>query len=288
MKALYREIAACPSCRGKLGWEPDVVVCQGCARRFRVENGIPILDLSEDVGSIATPIIEHDTRSWPRRAISSFLAPGNTTYKAKAGRDRQQRFIDDLGPDAIVLNVGSGTDDYGPRVINLEIGPFQNVDVVGRSEWLPIGDQCVNAVITTGVLEHVGDLEASLAEIDRVLLPGGQVFHEVPFVQGFHGTFDYRRFTNQGARALVKNYELIDEGVALGPSSALVWILTEYLGALLSFGNDRVHFVMSRLVSKVLRPLRFFDAFMEQRPQARSIACSLYVHARKPPGSAET
>ena len=288
MKSLFRSIAACPACRGPLDWGDDGLLCRtdGCARKFRIEGGVPILDRGEDFGSIGPSAAAADSRSPVRRMLARLLSPGATTYKAKAGRDRQQRFVASLGERAIALNVGSGTDDYGPRVVNLDIGPFRNVDVVGRSEWLPVQSGAVDAVITTGVLEHVGDLGATLREVDRVLRPGGEIFHEIPFIQGFHGSHDYRRFTWQGIRQLaLPGYELLDEGVALGPSSALVWLLGEWLGMLLSFGSLRVYHRMRPLAAKLISPLRFFDAFLETHPAAQLTACSLYVHARKPGGN---
>ncbi len=284
MKPLFKEIAACPVCQQPLEWEAETVRCTGpgCGRNYSLAGDVPILDLSEDNGSIADPVPDPNARSGLRRMASSFLRVESNTYKTRQGRERQPRFIASQGPDAIVLNVGAGKTDFGARVVNLDIGPFPNVDVVGRSEWLPVRDHAVDAVITIGVLEHVGDLAETLKEIDRVLRPGGQVFHEVPFIQGKHGSIDHRRFTYQGAAALVDDYELLDEGVAVGPSSALGWILAEWFALLFSFGNARIFSVASRLFRKIFSPIRYFDAILEQRPEARVTACSLFVQARKP------
>ncbi len=102
---------------------------------------------------------------------------------------------------------------------------------------------------------------------------------------GVHGSIDHRRFTYQGSAALVADYDLLDEGVAVGPSSALAWILAEWFGMLFSFGNPRIYSVASRLFSKAFSPLRYFDAILERRPEARVTACSLFVQARKPDGA---
>ena len=107
----------------------------------------------------------------------------------------------------------------------------------------------LDAVITQGVLEHVPDLPATLAEIDRVLRPGGLVYREIPFIQGFHGSpGDYRRFTLTGIGELAPGYGVLDAGVACGPSSAMLWISSEWLAMLFSFGND-VLFKASRAAS---------------------------------------
>lgn len=78
-------------------------------------------------------------------------------------------------------------------MIKLDI---QNID-------LP--DASVDAVLTPHVLEHVPDTEKSLAELYRILAPGGHLFLEIPMPQGvtapptepeYHGdnTLVYWRF----------------------------------------------------------------------------------------------
>ena len=78
-------------------------------------------------------------------------------------------------------------------MIKLDI---QNID-------LP--DASVDAVLTPHVLEHVPDTEKSLAELHRILAPGGHLFLEIPMPQGvtapptepeYHGdnTLVYWRF----------------------------------------------------------------------------------------------
>jgi ubiquinone/menaquinone biosynthesis C-methylase UbiE len=45
---------------------------------------------------------------------------------------------------------------------------------------LPIGDACIDAVVSANLLEHIPDDERALAEVSRVLLPGGRVAIAVP------------------------------------------------------------------------------------------------------------
>jgi uncharacterized protein YbaR (Trm112 family) len=37
------EILACPVCKSKVHLEGDSLVCEGCHRRYAIENGIPIM-----------------------------------------------------------------------------------------------------------------------------------------------------------------------------------------------------------------------------------------------------
>ena len=173
----------------------------------------------------------------------------------------------------MILNLGSGRTSYGLRVVNLDIGPFSNVDVVAMGERLPVADASLDAVITQGVLEHVPDLPATLAEIDRVLRPGGLVYHEIPFIQGFHGSpTDYRRFTLTGIGELAPGYEVLDAGVACGPSSAMLWISSEWLAMLFSFGNDVLFKAGRRGFAWLLSPIKLADAWLEHYPRADLIA----------------
>jgi SAM-dependent methyltransferase len=143
----------------------------------------------------------------------------------------------------------------------------------------------LDGVITQGVLEHVAGLAATLAEIDRVLRPGGLVYHEIPFIQGFHNSpGDYRRFTLAGIRELTAGYEVIDAGVACGPSTAMLWISSEWLAMLFSFGNDILFKAGRRGFAWLLSPIKLADAVLERHPHADLIASAFYIVARKPYG----
>ena len=50
--------------------------------------------------------------------------------------------------------------------------------VAGRLERLPLADASVDAVVAADVLEHVPDLPAAVAELARVLRPGGRLLFD--------------------------------------------------------------------------------------------------------------
>lgn len=41
------EILACPACKAPVTLQGDRLVCQGCGRRYRIEDGIPIMLIDE-------------------------------------------------------------------------------------------------------------------------------------------------------------------------------------------------------------------------------------------------
>lgn len=284
MKNHFREIAACSSCHGELQWADSAVTCNRCGFAYPVVNGIPCMLLDEKGEPAGFPPPRPPI---PGSALRRFLSRATSipkfAYKTNRSAMRIPRMVESLPPDAVVLNVGSGSTSYGPRVINLEIGPLPNVDVVASGETLPVKDSSVDAIITQGVLEHVCDLAAALKEIDRVTRPGGIIYHEVPFIQGFHGSpTDFVRFTHMGVSDLGAGYTIEDSGVAVGPSSAAGWLLTEWLSLLFSFGNNKLYRLARRGFGWLLFPIKFADRFLEGRAEAGMIASAFYIRCRKP------
>lgn len=70
---------------------------------------------------------------------------------------------------------------------------------------IPLPDASVDHVLFTEVLEHVFEPVALLAEVRRVLRPGGSVLITTPFVWEEHDApFDYARYTRFGLRHLAE------------------------------------------------------------------------------------
>lgn len=64
---------------------------------------------------------------------------------------------------------------------------------------LPFAAASFDTVLLLEVLEHVADAERVLAEINRVLKPGGTLLVSVPFLYPLHDApHDYRRYTAPG------------------------------------------------------------------------------------------
>lgn len=80
----------------------------------------------------------------------------------------------------------------------------RGADVVADLHDLPITDGSVDAVLCTEVLEHVAEPDRVLAELARILRPGGSVLITVPFVGGLHEEpHDHYRYTSHGLRGLL-------------------------------------------------------------------------------------
>jgi SAM-dependent methyltransferase len=289
VKELVRRICRCPACAGGLSWD-NPIRCAACGATYRSEAGVPILlpptthapELSDQwnpglLGHVPDPFKEIAARFGPR------LRP-SLTYKSRFASSEVDRFVDALGVGSVVANVGSGGTSYGDTVLNLDIGPFHRVDVVGVAEQLPIAAESCDGAILMAVLEHVADAERTLLELRRILVPGGKLFVDVPFIQGFHASpGDYRRYTQPGLCAEVERlgFEVEASGVAVGPASAAAWIAAEFLALLLSGRSGGAYRLLKPLTGWIATPIKFADAWLERHPMAYTIASAVWVSARR-------
>jgi SAM-dependent methyltransferase len=190
--------------------------------------------------------------------------------------------IKDLTGDQIILSLGSGIKRIRPDVINIDFYPFKNVDILADIPHLPFADNSVDAVINEFVLEHVQNPAAIIAEIKRVLKPGGLVYIGAPFIESFHSSpHDYNRWTKSGLQVLMKDFQTEKIGIRSGPTSALISILNEWLALLLSFGSRRLEQLWVMFFMVVTSPLRLLDLLMWRLPNAENIAFGFYYLGHK-------
>jgi len=118
----------------------------------------------------------------------------DTYDETRGGEDRGRRFAGKLhgmlDPARPVLEVGIGTGlialgltELGHRVLGVDISEamtrraLQRIGprvAVGDARRLPLADQSFDQAFSVWVLHVVGDLEAVLSEVARVLRPGGR------------------------------------------------------------------------------------------------------------------
>ncbi len=131
---------------------------------------------------------------------------------------RRQLVDQDLGRAAQhltgrVLDVGGKKDKkrgyFRPpeteRWLYLNISPEDSPDILARAEYLPLAEGAMDAVICTEVLEHLAGPKQALAEMGRVLRPGGKLILTAPFLYRIHGDpHDFQRLTDHGLRILLE------------------------------------------------------------------------------------
>lgn len=219
------------------------------------------------------------------RFLDRYFYRGGVFHKTKNHSDYVRRIASDKSLGR-VANIGSGGRGLFERVISVDPYRVRPGDVRAFGEALPFLDASLDGVICAAVLEHVPDPHRILAEIRRVLRPGGVAYVEVPFLQPFHAApDDYYRVTLEGLRRWMAGFDELDAGACSGPGSALTWIAVEYAGFLF---RDRT---LSRLASYaaqvVLAPLKYLDTILLRRPGAAHLASGVYFYGRKPEGQEE-
>ena len=130
------------------------------------------------------------------------------------------------------------------RTVALDVDPLGELDVIADAHSLPFGDETFHAVVATAVLEHLIDPQRAMEEVHRVLVPGGLLYSEVPFMQQVHeGAYDFTRFTLSGHRRLARRFEELDSGAVAGPATALGWAIEHFALSVAGGGRRRTNAV---------------------------------------------
>lgn len=169
-----------------------------------------ILELETDGGAatVPLPLPEGPLPAWPASPETADEVSPLLRRFAALANDRN-------GSGGRLLQIGArtprGVDAVPPRrllqgrVIGLDIHPGLHVDVVGDAHGLSrfLRERSVDAVLSASVLEHLQAPWLLAAEINRVLKPGGLVYHEVPGAWPAHAQpNDFWRISAEGLRVL--------------------------------------------------------------------------------------
>ena len=207
-----RGLLACPACRSHLSWAVDEASCEGCRRRYPIEDGIPVLiadraaadhdELDHEHGHSRASHDAHkesQAAHFDRETAADFEITrphGTAPLYGWLLREKFQRAVAPLGKrldgtTALVVCGGSGMDaeflhERGAAVITSDIslgaarrarerarrGGFPMLSIVADIEGLPLGDASVNLVYVHDGLHHLEHPEEGIAEMARV---GGAV-----------------------------------------------------------------------------------------------------------------
>jgi len=214
-------------------------------------------------------------------------------YRERGARGRLRRLL--TPPDPFVMNPhepldfpmgrwnlyigGAGRTVSG--YINLDLFPMPGVDVAADAEDLPFPDGVFTRVECDAVLEHVQRPDRVMAEIRRVLAPGGFAHLVTPFCHPFHEyPRDYRRFTLDGLKQLAGTMEPVAEGWRTGPTATVLLFVIEYVKLLLPWKAWRV--MAHGVLGWLLFPLRYLDLALLSTDRAGRLGNHCYLWLRKP------
>ncbi|GAA2605305.1 hypothetical protein GCM10010399_40410 [Dactylosporangium fulvum] len=277
--ARLAEVLACPACHAPLR---GTVACGGCGTTGRREGtrfrfgGFESEELEADALNRVKEFVKTRFHKVYPTAIK-VLSPVMDRPGAIAG------FLKSFDLDRdLVADFGCGTHRRDERVICMDGGSYGNVDIVTDLRRLPLADNSLAGGVSIAVLEHVPDPANHVAEMHRVLRPGGRMLVFVPFMQPFHASpYDFQRYTEVGLREQFPQFEVLDVKVGAGPTSGMIWVFQEWLAMLLSFGSTRLYHAILPL-TWILSPLKVLDLLMAHHPMASQVASGFVVEVRKP------
>lgn len=231
---------ACPETLTPLSYdEAENQLRAQSGRTYRIHQNVPLLLTPEDEALFSSilnssgkaMVQEYEAAAKPAVAASSAApAPPQPFPPLHLPQHLIDQFYDVGGENTQILSVGGGPTRNSPKEINLNMGPFAEVDVVGNACRLPFATGSIDGVWCNAVLEHVAGAPKAVEEIIRTTKPGGGIMLLVPFMQPLHGyPDDYQRYTAEGLAHLLSGTDILAKGQAVGPSYALHEILTRYL-----------------------------------------------------------
>jgi SAM-dependent methyltransferase len=277
-----RPVLVCPTCRRGLADRGGDLACGACGLVARRDDAFRFAGLSDEVQSadwlnaVKAAAKHRMGRLYP--LVMDVLGP----VYGNAGLDD---FLASFGADAIICDLGAGTRTYDDEVVCVDGYGYTGVHVVCDLAALPFADGSIDGLISVAVLEHVPDPAAHVAEMLRVLRPGGRVHCYFPFMQAFHASpHDYSRRTIPGLLQLFQAFADRRTWVAGGPTSGLVWTLQEWIAIAASFGSERLYRALVPL-TWVLSPLKYLDKVLIKHPAAHTIASAFAIEATKPGGA---
>ena len=185
------------------------------------------------------------------------------------------------GKNLLAINLGSGYTNLSDDVYNVDLLPYDSVNVICDIENLPFKDNSIDYILNVAVLEHVPNAPAAIAEIYRVLKPGGKLYCFIPFMQAFHASpYDFNRYTYEGMKIQFQEFD-IKKIHSIGPTSGMLWILQEWLAMVLSFGIKPLHTILHIFFMLTTFPIKFLDVLLQYHPFSKNIASGFSVECVK-------
>jgi uncharacterized protein YbaR (Trm112 family) len=280
----------CPRTHAPLQREGNWLATADGRFRYPLFNGVPVMMpeteqaayLAQEKGKMAVEYEQAGRQSlWQRFAAWQIARD----YRSSPSRRAFAETVSDQPDEALCVSVGGGPFYAHPKLVNLNIGLFANVHIVGDGYALPYAAESVDAFQIEAVLEHLERPETAVAEMFRAARPGAQVLAVTPFMQHYHAYpnhFQNYTLVGQGRLLSRAGFDIISAGVCVGPTYAITSLnyrfvyeyvrlplLRQLLLALLAGG------------AVLLRPL---DKRLNQRDNAHILASTTYVHAVKPGG----
>lgn len=265
----------CPVCRAQLARRETSLNCTGCGANYALTDGIPrfftdTLNETSDMAFQAEQMFNSTTTAklfnFGKKIISSDYLPIN----------HLANFIASIPADACAVELGSGNRRLTPNIINIDLFPFPNVDIVADIARTPLGDASIDYLIIDAVLEHVPEPHKVVDEIHRIMRPGGRIYCLTPFVYPYHGyPHNYFNFSKDALEFLFRNFSSCSVEIARGPTSALTNMISEYFAVGLSGNSTALYTFWKGLSLAPIFLLKYLDKLWHSKGPGIRIANAL-------------
>lgn len=207
-------------------------------------------------------------------------------YKSSHFKNALNILLQKYNQQHVILNLGAGPTYICGRkdVINIDVYPYDEVDLIADVVDLPIRDGVADCLINIALLEHIDDPKIVVHEMYRILKENGEFICYVPFMVPFHAApDDFQRWTSMGARRLFSCFGEVNINIGVGPTSGMLWVFQEWLAILLSLGSKTLHDIFLLLIMVLTAPLKVLDAILIRFANAEKIASGFVVTGKKEP-----
>lgn len=288
MDEKLKAILVCPEQKKKLVFGKNQMQCG--TNKYKIINGVPVFlsqTVSEDESFDSYGLKLKRSRLGFIKKVHPLIVPPKSSflYTLKVSGQKVEaplaKFIEKRG---LTLNIGSSSKKVYPNTINLDIGLYENVDVVADGKNLPFKNNSFDVVVLESVLEHVDEAEKVISESYRVLKKGGVIYISIPFVFIFHGSpNDFNRYTLEGAKKRLEHagFHVIESGIIAGPSSTINQALRYYLSILLCFNSDFLFSLWLNVFGWLTFWIKYLDFFLKNNKKAHILANVIYAVGKK-------
>lgn len=209
----------------------------------------------------------------------------------KITREHVENFIIKHATDRKTLDLGSSWSPYAeyfPNRTSSDIEDREGVDVVADAHDLPFEDNSFEVILCSEVLEHLHTPEKAIAEMRRVLEPGGALILTTRFMFPMHDVpHDYFRYTESGMKHLFRNWEIL-ELVPETKNFETMAVLIHRMAFMMEFRGGIVTRTFLFLLAKFVKKLGFLIKKEYGRKfhdgggvECNTYASGYYLYARK-------
>ena len=290
MNNFLKAKSRCPDCHASfLAFEDGTCFCFSCKATFPIVEGTPVLIRHENEVFPIQVYLKNEKNVLKKPRLSELVPSPSVNLRLTDNLKKFAAVLEGFESTAVlVLGSGkqrrwldqffSGTKDT--LLVYCDVDAQALTDLFCDGHDLPFMDNTFHGVIATAVLEHVLYPEQVVSEIYRVLVSGGIVYSEIPFMQQVHeGPYDFTRYTLSGHRRLFNSFFEQSSGLIAGPGTALVWAI-ENFGLCFTRGPLSRSFVKAG-VRMLFSWLKYFDYFLTNCPAAIDGASCTYFFGKK-------